>query len=218
VVSPGDWFVSSIWLLLATGQVAIGGWGNLLSVHAVWSELLFSPGCSCSTLELKLCFVCSSPSKAGVHFSFWLLPSVPQDQLQDLPLPCFGRLVWHPTHALSLCALPRVSASFYPVEGWLVTPHPLSVFVASSFTERLAPRVWLLAPSPFSKADSVLCPHLCCWCEITIHCFCFSVLFFLGGFNLPSGCTGLCSLGMGRGVAYGLWCSPVHSVESRKHN
>jgi hypothetical protein len=64
VVSPGDWLVSSIWFLLSTWLVVIGGGGELsLPVHAGWSELLFSPHSSCIALQLQLYLVSLSPSK-----------------------------------------------------------------------------------------------------------------------------------------------------------
>jgi hypothetical protein len=148
MVSPGNWLVSSIWFLLSTGEVAIGGWGSSLLDHAGWSELLlFSPGGSCLALQLQLSLVLLCLQ--GEAIQFWILTSVPETSSRILHLPCFGRLTCHPTHGLRLCCFSYV--------------HSL--------------RVQLLVPPLFFRVGSVFHPHLHCCCWITIHCLCFSVLF-----------------------------------------
>jgi hypothetical protein len=154
-------------------------------------------------------------SQQGGEVQFWILFSVPWDQLQD-PSPA---LLWEVglspnSHSQPLWLFqPLLGASLTPLGGWLITPPPFSAFVA--FPEFIHWQFCDLPPSPFSWAGSVFHPHLCCWCYITIFSLCFSVLFG-GWFNLPRGCTGLCSWGVGRGVARGVWCLPIHSADSYK--
>jgi hypothetical protein len=64
VFLPGDWFMSSKWFFLSTGQVAIGSWGNLLPVCAGGSELFFSPDGSCVALQLQL-WLAPPPARWG---------------------------------------------------------------------------------------------------------------------------------------------------------
>jgi hypothetical protein len=103
VVLSDSWLVSSIWFLLSTGQVAIRTCGCSLPVCVRWSNLLFSPACSCVALPLQLCLVSSSPSKVG-QLSFEYHPQSHETSSVIHHAPCFGRLACHPTPAPSACS------------------------------------------------------------------------------------------------------------------
>jgi hypothetical protein len=169
--------VTGLWVIFVSfsPHITIGSWGNSLPVCAKWSELLlFSSVSRCIALWLF-------PQQSGA-IQFWVLTSVPQDKLWELPPACFGKLDCRPTLTLTFVAFPH------------------------SFSESSALRVQLLAPPQFSGQISPFYPHLHCPCYITVCCLCFSG-FFEGGFSLPRGCTGLCSQGVARGVAHVAWCS-----------
>jgi hypothetical protein len=119
---------------------------------------LFLPDSRCIALQLQLCLVSSSPSKVE-QFCFECCPLSQRSALGSTTCPVFG------------C--------------WLVTSPLLSAFVldlcSHLFNKSSVLRVQLLAPPTFSRADSAFHSHLCCQCQITVHCLCFSVL--LGGLS-----------------------------------
>jgi hypothetical protein len=162
MVSPCDWFVSSIWLLLSTGQVAFTNWGNSLPVHARWSELLlFLPDSSCVALQLQLCLVIPSPSKVG-QFSFEYSPLSQETTSGIHYQPHFGRLAYHPTLVLSFCASPNICSVLALLGCWLVAPPPTLSLCCLSHIHSLRVRHWEFVSLPHSC--SAFYPNLCCWC------------------------------------------------------
>jgi hypothetical protein len=113
--------------------------------------ILFSPGGSYIALQLQLCFVNSSLSNM-VQFSFECGPLSHKTRSGIHHLPHFGSLACCSTPAVHLCCF----------------------FCVSSL------RVQLLAPLLFSGAVSRVQPHLCCQCQISVHCLCFSILLGRG--------------------------------------
>jgi hypothetical protein len=146
------------------------------------------------------------PARWG-QFSSALSPM----KLSDPPCPCFGRLACHPTPTFRLCAFPhlcllivqflwKVGLSLHPALHLCSLSHLCSLIVC------------LLAPTPFSKAGSAFHTHTPL--SVVDYNSLFMLFSFVGWwFNLPRGCAGLCSWGLGRGVACGACCSPVESAD-----
>jgi hypothetical protein len=185
VVSPGDWFVSSIFSIYTQGKLKMESEVSL-PVCAGWSELLFSPGaaalpiscnsawsappparCGNSVLNTAICVTGSAPGSTTCPASGGCLLPHPCAQLLCLSQPLLsassssGRLVCHPTPTLSLCCFSPCS----PGQVQCSTPTS-TVGIRSQFS------------------------------------LCFSVLL-RGEVSLPRGCTALCSQRVGRGVTCG---------------
>jgi hypothetical protein len=111
--------MSGIWFLLFTGQVAIGTWGYSLLAGPRRSYLLFSKSGSSIALPPQLCLVSYSPSKVE-KFSFDYHPQSHQTSSEIHPWPCFGRLDYHPTSTLSLCASAHLCSVIVQLFGKLV--------------------------------------------------------------------------------------------------
>jgi hypothetical protein len=139
-----------------------------------------------------------------------MLPSVLEISSRIHYLLCFGRLAYHPTPALTLCASPDLSwVLAAPLGVWYVAPTPLSAFAAFPVfhwefgAECLAP-----CPTPVLQGRfSIAPPSLLLVLDYSSLFMFFS--FAWGGFSLSRGCAGLFSWGVGRGVMHGayLFCS-----------
>jgi hypothetical protein len=141
--------------------------------------------------------VWSPPPSKMRKFSFEYCPLSQEISSGIHHLPHFRRVACCSAPILSLCASPNLwSVLMAPLEGWLVTPSPLSAFLLYpySFTESLTLRVQLFAPSPFSRAGSVPLPRLL---VVLDYGSLFMLFILLGGFSLPRRCTGLCFRGRG---------------------
>jgi hypothetical protein len=103
-----------------------------------------------------------------------------------------GTLAYSPTPALSLCCFTCVFSQ--TVQHWEFDslPHPHSPEQVHCST-------------PISAVDV--------WLHFTVYLFQFC---WVGGFNLPRVCAGLCSWIVGRGITHGAWCSPVCSADPHK--
>jgi hypothetical protein len=67
VVSLGDWIVSSSSFFLFAGQLQLGPGVAHCQFMQGGHRIFFSPGSSCTSLQLQLCLVGSSPSKVGQY-------------------------------------------------------------------------------------------------------------------------------------------------------
>jgi hypothetical protein len=162
IVSPDGWLVSSICSFCPQSRL------QFEPVCARWSDLLFLPGGSCVALPLQPRLVSCSPARWGNLVLSTALS--PMGLAQQSTTPCFRRLAFCPTPALSLCSLPLL---------------PLL-------------RVQLLAPPPFSRVGSTLhpTPTVDGRLQFTVYAFSFvQCVCVCGVFNLPRGFTGLCSGG-----------------------
>jgi hypothetical protein len=125
----------------------------------------------------------SSLRKVG-QFSFKCCPLAQEISSGIHYLPCLGRL---------LVALPPLSVFF--------------VFPAFVHWE-LGAECLVLCPAPILQGRYSVSPTL----PLSLLDYTLLFMFFsfagVGRFSLPNGCTGLCSWGVGRGVAHVVWCSP----------
>jgi hypothetical protein len=190
VALPGDWLVSTIWFLLSTTLVGIVRWGMTASSCKMVKAVVFTRKQLCCPSAAAL-FGQLLPQWGGA-VQFWMLPSVPEIVSGIHHLHCFGRLAYCPTSSLRLCAFSDLCWVLEaPLGSWFVIPLLLSAFMpllsllgagGSSgnlafcpactlslccFTPISSLRVscWEFGSLfPFSRADSAVHPHLCCWC------------------------------------------------------
>jgi hypothetical protein len=174
VVSPDSWWLSIICFSLSTGQVTIGTCGNLLPVCVRWSDLLFSSGSSCVSLQMQFsgqlfpqqaeyCPLSLETDSAICHalgLGGWLVPHPP---------PLWVQLLW------------KVGL-YHPL------PQALSAY---SFPHFHLLRIWLLAPALSQRLVQCSTPPPLPLIDYS-SLFMF-VSFVQVEFNLPRSCIGLCS-------------------------
>jgi hypothetical protein len=101
------------------------------------------------------------------------------------PWSLFGSLACCPTPALSLCY----------------------------FSCLCSLRIWLLAPSLFSGANSAFYCTSVGGVRLQFTVYVFLGFFWEGEFSLPRGCAEFCSHSIDSGVVSGVCCSPVGSAD-----
>jgi hypothetical protein len=129
--------VTGLWVIFVSfsPHITIGSWGNSLPVCAKWSELLlFSSVSRCIALWLF-------PQQSGA-IQFWVLTSVPQDKLWELPPACFGKLDCRPTLTLTFVAFPHSFSESSALRVLFLAPlHSLGQVQRSTPTSALGVRL-----------------------------------------------------------------------------
>jgi hypothetical protein len=186
VVSPGDWLVSTIVSTCPQSKLQLG---------AEITHCLFVQGgqnCCCfHQVAAALPYSCNSA---------WLLP-----------LPAlWGNSVLN----TALCPTrPALGSTTCPTLGsWLIASPLLSAFV-SFHSLRIQHWEFSSLPHPLGQ---VQCSIPTSTVGVSLQFAVYVFFVWLGGFSLHRGCTGLCSLGVGKGVEHGAWNPPVHSAHSHK--
>jgi hypothetical protein len=107
VVSPCVWLVSIILFLLSTRHIAIGNWGNYVSSHRLVRAVVVITKWQKPCPPGTILFGWLLPQLGGA-IQFWVLPSVPGEQLQDPTPGLLWRSACHPTPTLILSCFSHI--------------------------------------------------------------------------------------------------------------